>query len=73
MVIRRIGARIWLPFLIIVWGAAVLGMGFVHSWVTLTVLRVILGIFEAGRRSNSGFGLVHDADCAIKCIQEPFS
>jgi MFS family permease len=73
MVIRRIGARVWLPFLIIVWGAAVLGMGFVHSWVTLTVLRVILGIFEAGCRSNSGLGLVRDADCAIKCIQEPSS
>ncbi|RVX74793.1 hypothetical protein B0A52_01070 [Exophiala mesophila] len=48
MVIRRIGARLWLPFLIVVWGASVLGMGFVHNWVSLTVLRVILGIFEAG-------------------------
>lgn len=48
MVIRRIGSRIWLPFLIIVWGAAVLGMGFAHSWVTLAVLRAILGVFEAG-------------------------
>lgn len=52
MVIRRIGARVWLPFLIIVWGAAVLGMGFVHSWVSLTVLRVVLGIFEAGCKSS---------------------
>lgn len=49
MVIRRIGVRIWLPFLIIVWGAAVLAMGFIHSWVSLTVLRAILGVFEAGR------------------------
>ncbi|KIV96769.1 hypothetical protein PV10_00590 [Exophiala mesophila] len=48
MVIRRVGARVWLPFLIIVWGSSVLAMGFVHSWVSLTVLRVILGIFEAG-------------------------
>ncbi|KEF61028.1 uncharacterized protein A1O9_02592 [Exophiala aquamarina CBS 119918] len=50
MVIRRIGVRIWLPFLIIVWGAAVLAMGFIHSWISLTVLRAILGVFEAGRK-----------------------
>lgn len=55
MVIRRIGSRIWLPFLIIVWGTAVLAMGFVHSWIALTVLRVILGIFEAGcKYRNAG-------------------
>ncbi|KAL6703512.1 hypothetical protein ACN47E_009610 [Coniothyrium glycines] len=47
-VIRRIGARIWLSFLIIAWGACVLGMGFVHDWRILTVLRAFLGVFEAG-------------------------
>ncbi|EON68750.1 hypothetical protein W97_08008 [Coniosporium apollinis CBS 100218] len=47
-VIRRFGARYWLSFLIIAWGACVLGMGFVHSWKTLTVLRALLGVFEAG-------------------------
>lgn len=30
-VIRRIGARIWLPTLITAWGACVLGMGFVRD------------------------------------------
>ncbi|KAF2753513.1 retrograde regulation protein 2 [Pseudovirgaria hyperparasitica] len=48
MVIRRLGARLWLSFLIISWGACVLGMGFVHSWVSLTVCRALLGMFEAG-------------------------
>jgi hypothetical protein len=48
-VIRRVGARLWLPFLITAWGACVLGMGFVHDWKILTVLRALLGIFEAGR------------------------
>ncbi|KAL1605513.1 hypothetical protein SLS59_003315 [Nothophoma quercina] len=47
-VIRRLGARIWLPTLITAWGACVLGMGFVHDWKVLTVLRAFLGIFEAG-------------------------
>ncbi|KAF9892040.1 hypothetical protein FE257_002446 [Aspergillus nanangensis] len=48
VVIRRIGARIWMSFLIIAWGACILGMGFVHHWVPLAVLRVLLGAFEAG-------------------------
>ncbi|KAH6614012.1 major facilitator superfamily domain-containing protein [Boeremia exigua] len=47
-VIRRLGARIWLSVLIVAWGACVLGMGFVHSWEVLTVLRAFLGVFEAG-------------------------
>ncbi|KIX07901.1 uncharacterized protein Z518_02555 [Rhinocladiella mackenziei CBS 650.93] len=48
LVIRRVGARIWLPFLVVIWGAAVLGMGFVHHWYALAILRAILGVFEAG-------------------------
>ncbi|KIW71551.1 hypothetical protein PV04_03705 [Phialophora macrospora] len=48
LVIRRLGAQIWLGFLITAWGLCVLGMGFVHSWETLTVCRALLGIFEAG-------------------------
>jgi MFS family permease len=48
VVIRRIGARYWLGFLITAWGACVLGMGFVGDWRVLTVLRALLGVFEAG-------------------------
>ncbi|PSN61739.1 retrograde regulation protein 2 [Corynespora cassiicola Philippines] len=47
-IIRRLGARLWLPFLITAWGACVLGMGFIHDWKVLTVLRAFLGLFEAG-------------------------
>lgn len=47
-IIRKIGARWWLSFLIIAWGLCVLGMGFVHDWKVLTVLRAFLGVFEAG-------------------------
>ncbi|KIW06442.1 uncharacterized protein PV09_02886 [Verruconis gallopava] len=47
-VIRRIGARWWLGFLIVAWGACVLGMGFISTWQALTVLRAFLGVFEAG-------------------------
>ncbi|CEL07812.1 hypothetical protein ASPCAL10966 [Aspergillus calidoustus] len=48
LVIRRIGARIWLSGLIIAWGVCVLGMGFVRHWVPLAILRILLGAFEAG-------------------------
>jgi MFS family permease len=48
VIIRRLGARTWLGFLITAWGACVLGMGFVHRWEILVVLRALLGIFEAG-------------------------
>lgn len=48
MVIRRLGARWWLSFLIISWGCMVLAMGFIHDWKVLTALRALLGVFEAG-------------------------
>ncbi|KAF1984844.1 pantothenate transporter [Aulographum hederae CBS 113979] len=48
LVIRRLGARWWLSFLIISWGACVLGMGFIKTWEVLAVLRALLGMFEAG-------------------------
>ncbi|KAF2018172.1 MFS general substrate transporter [Aaosphaeria arxii CBS 175.79] len=54
-VIRRIGARWWLSFLIIAWGCCVLGMGFVNDWKALTVLRAFLGVFEAGLFPGSVF------------------
>jgi MFS family permease len=50
LIIRRLGARYWLGFLITAWGACVLGMGFVKNWELLTVLRALLGLFEAGCR-----------------------
>lgn len=54
-VIRRVGARNWLSFLIIAWGCMVLGMGFIHTWEALTVLRALLGVFEAGLFPGSVF------------------
>jgi MFS family permease len=47
-VIRRLGARWWLSFLIISWGCMVLGMGFIHTWQALAIFRAFLGVFEAG-------------------------
>ncbi|KAK4608970.1 MFS transporter prlL [Fulvia fulva] len=47
-IIRRLGARWWLSFLITTWGVCVLGMGFIDNWKLLSVLRALLGVFEAG-------------------------
>jgi hypothetical protein len=48
LVIRRVGARVWLSILIICWGVMVFAMGFITNWQVLTALRALLGIFEAG-------------------------
>lgn len=53
LIIRRIGARYWLSSLIIAWGCCVMGMGFIHSWKVMAVLRIMLGVFEAGRECSN--------------------
>ncbi|KAJ6589874.1 major facilitator superfamily domain-containing protein [Mycena vulgaris] len=47
LVIRKFGARNYLTFCAIGWGAVQLGMGFVTTWGYLTFCRVLLGLFEA--------------------------
>ncbi|KAJ7502985.1 major facilitator superfamily domain-containing protein [Mycena galericulata] len=47
MVIRKFGARNYLTFCAVGWGAVQLGMGFVKTWGYLTLCRVLLGMFEA--------------------------
>jgi len=43
---RKIGPRIWLPLITFLWGCLMVGMGFADSWVTLSGLRVVLGVLE---------------------------
>ncbi|KAJ6593467.1 major facilitator superfamily domain-containing protein [Mycena capillaripes] len=47
LVVRKFGARNYLAFCAIGWGAVQLGMGFVKTWGYLTLCRVLLGLFEA--------------------------
>ncbi|RJE23262.1 phthalate transporter [Aspergillus sclerotialis] len=47
-IVRRIGPRWTLPSITVVWGIIVLAFGFVHDWVVLVPLRILLGILEAG-------------------------
>lgn len=46
--IHRLGAANWLAFLAVAWGLVSVGIGFLHNWQGFAVLRVLLGIFEAG-------------------------
>ncbi|KAH6693449.1 major facilitator superfamily domain-containing protein [Plectosphaerella plurivora] len=46
--IHRLGAANWLAFLSVAFGLVTMGVGFLNSWQGLAVLRVFLGIFEAG-------------------------
>ncbi|TAQ84640.1 hypothetical protein B7494_g7037 [Chlorociboria aeruginascens] len=48
VLIRKIGPRRFLSVIVLCWGAVMIGFGFCHSWQTMAVLRVILGILEAG-------------------------
>jgi len=48
IIIKRVGPKYFLPLITLLWGAVMIGMGFVKSWQSMAGLRVILGIFEAG-------------------------
>ncbi|KAF9893419.1 hypothetical protein FE257_010731 [Aspergillus nanangensis] len=48
ILIKKLGAANWLSGLGLCWGVVTLAIGFSKNWITLTVLRVLLGICEAG-------------------------
>lgn len=48
VVLRKLGPRVFLPTIVILWGSVMLGFGFVKEWHTLLPLRLLLGVFEAG-------------------------
>ena len=48
IVIRKLGPAVWLPSLVVIWGAVTVGMGFTTDWTQALGCRVLLGILEAG-------------------------
>lgn len=48
IIIRYLGPRVHLSVIVTLWGAVMIGMGFVKDWQSLAALRVVLGILEAG-------------------------
>lgn len=48
VIVRKFGPRIHLSAVTTLWGACMIGMGFVQNWQQMAGLRVILGVLEAG-------------------------
>lgn len=48
VVLRKVGPRIFLPTITLLWGITMICFGFVKTWSDLIPLRLILGVFEAG-------------------------
>jgi sugar phosphate permease len=48
VVLRKVGPRIFLPVITILWGITMICFGFVKVWTQMIPLRIVLGIFEAG-------------------------
>ncbi|KAL2827976.1 major facilitator superfamily domain-containing protein [Aspergillus cavernicola] len=48
VIIRKLGPRIFLSAIVVLWGVIVIGFGLVPKWQSMAGLRVILGALEAG-------------------------
>lgn len=48
IVIRKLGACLWLSSLVVAWGIVCIGIGFNNNWTETMGCRVLLGILEAG-------------------------
>lgn len=46
IIIRKLGPAMWLPSLVVAWGATTIGMGFVTHWTQALGCRIILGVLE---------------------------
>jgi MFS family permease len=47
IVLRQLGVRRWLTFIVFAWGLVQFGMTFVRSWGWMIICRILMGIFEA--------------------------
>jgi MFS family permease len=48
LILHRVGARVWIARIMIVWGVVSMAMMFINSTMTFYVMRFILGAAEAG-------------------------
>ncbi|ROS38574.1 ACS family tartrate transporter-like MFS transporter [Amycolatopsis thermoflava] len=47
-VLSKVGARKWISRIMVTWGLVTIGTGFVQGETSLTIMRVLLGVAEAG-------------------------
>ncbi|KAJ8522150.1 hypothetical protein ONZ45_g1203 [Pleurotus djamor] len=48
VIVRHVGAALWIGTITVLWGSVMLGMGFVTTWWELVICRALLGLLEAG-------------------------
>lgn len=48
VVLRKVGPRVFLPLITILWGVVAMCFGFLTTWKQMVGMRLILGVFEAG-------------------------
>ena len=48
VVLRKVGPRIFLPSITVLWGITMICSAFVKVWTQMVPMRLVLGIFEAG-------------------------
>ncbi|KNG51885.1 phthalate transporter [Stemphylium lycopersici] len=48
VICRYLGPRNFLSFIVVAWGAVMIGMGFADNYGVMAALRVLLGVLEAG-------------------------
>lgn len=48
VILRKLGSRVFLPTIVLLWGVTMICFGFLHNWTQMIGLRLVLGIFEAG-------------------------
>lgn len=48
VMMHKIGCRVWIARILITWGLVTIGTGFIHTATQLGIMRVLLGIAEAG-------------------------
>jgi MFS family permease len=48
LLLKRFGAKVWLPFIMVCWAACCIGLGFVTDFNTLLITRLALGLAEGG-------------------------
>lgn len=47
-ILTRVGARVWIPRIMLTWGSITIGTAFIQGEVSLVIMRMLLGIAEAG-------------------------
>ncbi|KAI0884284.1 MFS general substrate transporter [Annulohypoxylon maeteangense] len=48
ILLKKLRPSRWIAFLMFSWGALTIGLGGVHTYASVTVVRFLLGVFEAG-------------------------